>query len=180
MKLPRPISIDEMLSITGGQVRVIGDVSRKIEGINEIHAVEPGDVTYVDHPKYYDQVLKGKASFVFIDREPEDACGKTLLVCEDPYTPYIALVRHYRQFVPQNVCVHPSARIGKGTVLQPGVFVGPDVQIGEDCIIHANVSIYDHTTIGDRVIIHSNSVIGADAFYFKHRTSRWDKLDSCG
>ena len=180
MKLPQPISIDELLSIVGGSIRVVGDRHRKIEGINEIHAVEPGDVTFVDHPKYYDSVLKGNATFVFIDKEPDETYGKTLLVCEDPYTPYVTLVRYYRQFEPQNVFVHPSAIIGEGTVLQPGVFVGPEVRIGKNCIIHANVSIYDHTTIGDHVVIHANSVIGADAFYFKHRTERWDKLDSCG
>ena len=180
MRLPKPISVDELLSIVGGQIKVVGDSQRKIEGINEIHAVEPGDVTYVDHPKYYESVLKGNATFVFIDKEPEESYGKTLLVCEDPYTPYIALVRHYRHFEPQNACIHPSAQIGEGTVIQPGVFIGPEVRIGKNCIIHANVSIYDHSVIGDEVVIHSNSVIGADAFYFKHRTERWDKLDSCG
>jgi UDP-3-O-[3-hydroxymyristoyl] glucosamine N-acyltransferase len=180
MKLPQPISIDELLSIVGGQIRVVGDQNRKVEGINEIHAVEPGDVTYVDHPKYYETVLKGNATFVFIDKEPEETYGKTLLVCEDPYTPYVTLVRRFRRFVPQNASIHPSAQIGEGTVIQPGVLIGPEVRIGKNCIIHANVSIYDHTVIGDEVVIHSNSVIGADAFYFKHRTERWDKLDSCG
>ncbi|MBO7624999.1 MAG: UDP-3-O-(3-hydroxymyristoyl)glucosamine N-acyltransferase [Bacteroidales bacterium] len=180
MKLPQPITVDEMLSIVGGRIKVVGDTHRKIEGINEIHAVQPGDVTYVDHPKYYDSVLKGNATFVFIDKVPDESYGKTLLVCDDPYTPYVALVRHYRRFEPQNACIHPSAQIGEGTVIQPGVFIGPEVRIGKNCIIHANVSIYDHTVIGDEVVIHSNSVIGADAFYFKHRTERWDKLDSCG
>ena len=180
MKFPKPISVDELLRIVGGDIRVMGDTDRMVCGINEIHAVEEGDVTFVDHPKYYDSVLKGNASFVFIDREPQQSFGKTLFICEDPYTPYIALVRHFRQFVPQNQMIHPSAQIGEGTVIQPGVFVGPEVKIGKNCIIHANVSIYDHTTIGDNVIIQSNSVIGGDAFYFKHRTDRWDKLYSCG
>lgn len=180
MKFPKPISIDELRSIVGVPLTVIGDTQRSVEGLNEIHAVEEGDVTFVDHPKYYDAVLNGKASFVFIDREPESACGKTLLVCEDPFTPYQALVRHFRQFVPQNVFVHPSAQIGEGTVLQPGVFVGTDVRIGKNCIIHSNVSIYDHTVIGDNVVIQANSVIGGDAFYFKRRPDRWDKMISCG
>ncbi len=180
MKLPKPISVEEMLSIVGGKIEVVGKVDRMVEGVNEIHAVEEGDVTFVDHPKYYDAVLKGKASFIFIDKVPEETYGKTLLVCEDPYTPYVTLVKHYRRFIPQAAAVHPSAVIGEGTVLQPGVFVGPDVVIGKNCIVHANVSIYDHTTIGDNVIIQANSVIGADAFYFKHRPEKWDKLESCG
>lgn len=180
MKLPQPITVEEMLAITGGQIQVVGNIGQKIEGLNEIHATEVGDVTFVDSPKYYDFVLKGKASFVFIDRIPDETYGKTLFVCEDPYTPYMALVRHYRPFVPQTLYVHPSAQIGEGSVLQPGVFVGPDVKIGKNCILHANVSIYDHCTLGDNVVIQANSVIGGDAFYYKHREQRWDKLDSCG
>lgn len=180
MKFPQPISVDELLRIVGGQIQVLGDTGCMVKGVNEIHAVEEGDVTFVDHPKYYDSVLKGKSSFVFIDRVPEESYGKTLFVCEDPYTPYIALVKHFRKFNPQTQMIHPSAKIGEGTVIQPGVFIGEEVVIGKNCIIHANVSIYDHTTIGDNVVIQSNSVIGGDAFYFKHRTDRWDKLYSCG
>ncbi len=30
-----------------------GDPELPITGLNEIHMVEPGDLTFVDHPKYY-------------------------------------------------------------------------------------------------------------------------------
>ena len=76
--------------------------------------------------------------------------------------------------------ISPSARLGKGTVVQPGTFIGNNVTIGKDCLIHANVSIYDHCVIGDRVILHSGSVIGADAYYFQRRHDGWKKLESCG
>lgn len=70
--------------------------------------------------------------------------------------------------------------IGKGTVIQPGVFVGNHVTIGEDCLIHPNVIIYDHTIIGDRVTVHSGTVLGADAFYYKNRPEAYDQLKSSG
>jgi len=76
--------------------------------------------------------------------------------------------------------VSPTAKIGEGTVIQPGAFIGNHVEIGRNCIIHANVSIYDHTVIGNNVIIHSGSVIGADAYYYQKRAEGYKKLESCG
>jgi UDP-3-O-[3-hydroxymyristoyl] glucosamine N-acyltransferase len=76
--------------------------------------------------------------------------------------------------------VSPTARIGEGTVIQPGAFVGNHVRIGKNCIIHANASIYDHTVIGNNVIIHSGAVIGADAYYFQRRPEGYKKMESCG
>ena len=33
----------------------VGAENFPIFGINEIHVVEPGDIVFVDHPKYYDK-----------------------------------------------------------------------------------------------------------------------------
>ncbi len=40
---------------------VIGDESLIVTGINEIHRVEPGDLVFVDHPKYYEKALNSAA-----------------------------------------------------------------------------------------------------------------------
>jgi len=180
MKFNNPLSPDEILQIVGGNVKVIGDKNVKITGINEIHGVERGDITFVDHPKYYEKALTSNADFVIINIEPEERFGKTIFVSEDPFTDYVKIVKYNRKFIPQDSFIHPDAQIGEGTFIQPGVFVGCNVKIGKNCIIHSNVSIYDHTTIGDNVIIQGNSVIGGDAFYFKRRPDCWDKLVSCG
>ncbi|MFM2208165.1 MAG: hypothetical protein RL213_2140 [Bacteroidota bacterium] len=160
--------------------RVIGDAAASVEGINEIHKVEPGDITFVDHPKYYDKALQSAATYVIINKEVPPPVGKSLLFSEDPFAAYTAIVRRYRTFEPSSSPVSATAQIGEGTVLQPGVFVGHHVRIGRNCLIHSNVSIYDHTVIGDDVIIHANTVIGADAFYFKRRPEGYDKMYSCG
>jgi UDP-3-O-[3-hydroxymyristoyl] glucosamine N-acyltransferase len=73
--------------------------------------------------------------------------------------------------------ISPSAEIGEGTIIQPGVFIGNHVKIGNNCLIHANVSIYDHSIIGDNVIIHSGTVIGADAFYFQRKPHGYANLN---
>jgi UDP-3-O-[3-hydroxymyristoyl] glucosamine N-acyltransferase len=178
MKFPHAVPLQQLAALTA--TRILGDGSRMVSGINEIHCVEEGDITFVDHPKYYEKALGSRASFVIINKEVAPPDGKSLLFAEDPFSVYIRIVREFRSFHPQRPLVHPSAVIGEGTVLQPNVFVGENVTIGRHCLIHANVSIYDHTVIGDDVVIHSGAVIGADAFYFKRRPDRYEKMLSCG
>lgn len=178
MKFPAAVPLQQLAQLTGS--RVMGDGSMTVTGINEIHKVEAGDITFVDHPKYYDKALQSNAGFVIINKEVDVPQGKALLFSEDPFTAYNTIVKKFRRFVPSSSAVSETAIIGEGTIIQPGAFIGQHVVIGKNCIIHSNVSIYDHTIIGDDVIIHSSTVIGADAFYFKRRPEGYDKMISCG
>ncbi len=162
---------------------IVGDAGIKATGINEIHKVTPGDISFVDFEKYYAKCLHSAASIIIIDKKVSCPEGKALLVCADPFAAYVKIVKHFRSLKPQKEMIHPDAVIGEDTIIQPGVFIGPDVRIGNNCLIHANVSIYDHVEIGSNVIIHSGTVIGSEAFYYKRRKERavqYDKLESCG
>ncbi len=178
MKFPNPLTLAEAAELTGA--KAIGDKSFLVTGLNEIHMVEPGDVTFVDHPKYYDKALNSAATTILINKEVEAPAGKALLVHNDPFVAFRILIRHFRPFVPSSASIAESAVIGKGTIIQPGVFIGNNVTIGENCLIHANVSIYDHTSIGNEVVIHSGAVIGADAYYFQKKPEGFRKFESCG
>lgn len=180
MKFQTPLTIDELCAIIGGKRVVKGNTRIKITGINEIHSVEPGNLSFVDHPKYYEKVLNSLASVVLINKETEVPEGKAIIITEDPLDDYLKVVEHFVKFHPQKEPINKNAVIGEGTIIQPNVFIGDNVKIGKNCIIHSNVSIYSDTTIGDNVIIHSGSVIGADAFYFQKRENGWKKLLSCG
>lgn len=178
MKFSSPVSLQSLASLTNSTVK--GDGTKSVHGINEIHKVNEGDITFVDHPKYYDKALSSAATFVIINKDVEVPQGKALLIHDDPFSAYISIVKAHRKFSPQHKNVSSSAVIGEGTIIQPGAFVGENVIIGKDCIIHSNVSIYDHTIIGDRVTIHAGAVLGADAFYFKRRPTHYEKMVSCG
>ena len=148
--------------------------------MNEIHMVENGDLTFVDHPKYYAKALNSNATTIIINKEVECPVGKALLISEKPFDDYVSLAMHFRPFERAVSAISASAVIGEGTVIQPGAFVGNHVMIGKNCIIHANASIYDHSVIGNHVIIHSGAVIGADAYYYQKRRDGYKKLESCG
>ena len=180
MKFTKKLTVNQIIEIIKHEVTVKGELNNMISGINEIHSVEEGDISFVDHQKYYDKVLNSKASAIIINKDVEPPHGKTVFIVDDPLQCFLNIVQHFVKFTPQNTAIHPSAKIGEGTVIQPNVFIGEDVVIGENCIIHANVSIYANTEIGNNVTIHSNSTIGGDACYFQKRDTGWVKLTSCG
>ncbi len=178
MKLTRPYSLAEMAEFLGCEFA--GPADHIITGINEIHVVEPGDIVFVDHHKYYDKALESAATTVLINKSVDVPTGKGLLISDDPFRDFNAITKAFRPFIPANASVSPTATIGEGTVIQPNAFVGNNVTIGKNCIIHSNVSIYDNTIIGDDVILHANVVLGADAFYYKKRPGGYDRLLSGG
>jgi UDP-3-O-[3-hydroxymyristoyl] glucosamine N-acyltransferase len=178
MQFPTPFSLHEIASFLGAEFA--GDPEFLITGINEIHMVAPGDLTFVDHPKYYSKALHSKATVIIINQKLEAPEGKVLIYSNDPFADYVKLVNKFCPFLPSNSAISPSAQIGEGTIIQPGAFIGNHVIIGKNCIIHSNVSIYDQCILGDQVIIHSNSVIGADAYYFQKKPDGYRKLESCG
>jgi len=178
MKFPREHSLKEIAALI--ECDYVGHDDFPVQGMNEIHVVTPGDIVFVDHPKYYDKALESAATIVLINKEVECPEGKALLVSDDPFRDFNTLTRHFKPFQKLNNTVSDSAEIGEGTVIQPNAVIGNHVKIGKNCLIQPNVTIGDHCVIGDNVIIQSGTVLGGDAFYYKKRKEGFDKLLSGG
>lgn len=177
MKLPRKHTLQEIATLINAQY--VGANDFAITGVNEIHMVEAGDITFVNVEKYYKKALGSAATTVIIDKEVECPEGKTLLVSDDPFRDYTFLCKHFCPTpVPQVKAYHvgKNVSIGENTIIHPGVAISDNVNIGNNCIIYPNVVIYHDTVIGDDVIIHANTSIGGDAFYY----SNYQKMHSCG
>lgn len=178
MKLPLAYTLKDIAAII--DVQFAGDPEHKVTGLNEIHMVEEGDIVFVDHPKYYDKALKSRATTILINKSVDCPPGKALLISEDPFRDYNKLVRHFYPINYSSTPLSSNAKIGLNTVLMPGVYLGNNVTIGDNCVLHPNVVVYNDCHIGNNVIIHANAVIGADAFYYKKRPEKFDKMISCG
>ncbi|RXG30200.1 UDP-3-O-(3-hydroxymyristoyl)glucosamine N-acyltransferase [Leeuwenhoekiella palythoae] len=178
MKFPQKHSLEQIATILG--VEYVGAADFPVLGMNEIHVVEPGDIVFVDHPKYYDKALASAATVVLINKKVACPAGKALLISEDPFSDFNKLTKFFKPFEKATSSIATTATIGEGTIIQPNCFIGHNVKIGRDCLIHANVTIYDNAIIGDGVTIHSGTVLGADAFYYKKRETGFDKLLSGG
>ena len=178
MKFPRTHSLKEIATIISS--KFVGDSNFPIHGMNEIHVVEPGDIVFVDHPKYYEKALNSAATIILINKEVDCPTGKALLISDDPFRDFNVLTKHFKPFVASNTAISNTASIGENTIIQPNTFIGNNVRIGKNCLIHANVSIYDDCIIGNNVTIHAGTILGADAFYYKKRSEGWDKFLSSG
>ncbi|WP_417443961.1 UDP-3-O-(3-hydroxymyristoyl)glucosamine N-acyltransferase [Joostella sp.] len=178
MKFPQKHTLKQIATILSCDY--VGPDDFPVTGMNEIHVVEPGDIVFVDHPKYYDKALESAATVVLINKEVECPPNKGLLISDDPFRDFNTLTTFFKPFEKATATIAFSAKIGEGTVVQPGAFIGNNVVIGKNCLIHSNVSVYDNCILGDNITIHAGTVLGADAFYYKNRPEGFDKLLSGG
>lgn len=178
MKFSSPHNLSQIAKLINA--KYIGAEDFPALGMNEIHVVEPGDIVFVDHPKYYDKALQSDATIVLINKEVECPKGKALLISDDPFRDFNKLTQYFKPFESSNVAIASSAKIGKNTIVQPNCFIGNNVVIGDHCVIHPNVIIYDDAIIGNHVTIHAGAVLGASAFYYKNRPEGYDQLLSGG
>lgn len=178
MKFDRPITASDLAAKLHAEC--VGNWGIQLTGINEIHRVEVGDITFCDSAKYIKPALESAASCVLVKERFEVPEGKVLLIVEKPFDVFTQLCKEARGNYHSNEMISRTAIIGEGSEVMPGVFLGNHVRIGTNCIIHPNVTIYDGCTIGNNVIIHSGTVIGADAFYYQRSADGYKKLNSCG
>ncbi len=177
MKFHQPQTLHSIAEIIGA--RYIGSSDFPVFGTNEIHRVTPGDIVFVNHPKYYDKALDSAATVILIDKEVECPEGKALLISDDPFRDFNLINLHFTKLNNFRDELH-NVEIGEGSFIHPTAVLGNDVKIGKNCHIFPNVVIGDRTVIGDHVIIQANTVIGGDAFYYRKLNGNFDRLVSVG
>lgn len=179
MKLQKPESITALAKMLNA--KLIGNQKLMVTGVNEIHKVEEGDITFVDHPKYYKKALYSKASAIIIDSYTDKyPDGKALLVLDAPFDAYLGLVNKFKKETYTFNQQAAKYKSGKNCSIAVNASIGDRVEMGDNCTIHNGVVIYNNCKLGNNVTIHSNTVIGADAFYYKKKTNYYDKMISCG
>lgn len=178
MKFDAPIPVKEIASWIGATI--IGDQESMAEGINEIHKVRNGDVTFVDLPKYFNVSLQSHASIIIVPSPMACPPEKTLLVVDQPFLAYEFIINKFRPIMALNAEGLENFNIDPSTIIEAGAIIGQNVTIGKNCHIHAGAIIRPYSYLGDRVIIHSGAVIGAQAFYFKKWPDHYQAWTGCG
>lgn len=178
MKLDEPWKVKDLALII--KAEVIGDGNTEITGINEIHQVGAGDLTFVDVEKYYNACLSSNATAILINKRMTPPKGKVLLYLENPFWGYNSLALKFRPIRPLYGPIGESCNISKDCIIEPNVMIGHHVSIGKNVHLQANSVIGDYTIIGDNVLIQYGAIIGADGFYFKKTKDGYQKWRSCG
>lgn len=173
-----PVSVRDLA--TAYNLEIVGDADIMALGINEIHKVRPGDITFVDIEKYYQKSLQSAATIIIINKYVPCPEGKVLLISDDPFSVYNQLVWKNRPFQPLLEERGNHIFVGEGSIVEHGVHIGHQVRIGSNCYIQAGSYIGDNTVIGNHVNIQAGALIGTDAFYFKKIDGKYFKWRSGG
>ena len=164
-------------------------------------------VSFLANPRYVERLGAAKVAAVIVARDV-DTGDHTALVADDPYFAFreAMVALHGWRGHPEEVAadrdgsrlVHPSARIGSGSrvqplavicdgvtigrdcVIYPHTFVAPGVVIGDGCVLYAGVTIYDDCVLGDRVTLHAGCCIGQDGFGYATHEGTHLKIPPAG
>jgi len=176
------------LSELAGRIdaELIGDGAIEVTSVGPLDCAKPGQVSFLANAKYMKQLETTLAAAVIVgknmrvDRVP-------LLVTRDPYYAFsrtIVALHGYRKHpfagIHPHATIEPTASVGKGTIIYPGVYVGARAKIGNDSILYPNVVVYDDCVIGDRCIIHAGAIIGADGYGFALNDGEHHKIPQIG
>ena len=193
----------EIADIVGGTL--VGNADEPVTGVSGIREAQPGDLTFIGHPRYLAAAKNTRASVIIVPRD---------LVVESPHTlvrvdnPSVAFTRIVERSAPAPVrptpgihslaCVAPSAKLGadvavgafavieEGAVIGDrsfigaGCYIGHESVIGADCLIYPRVTMRERTRLGQRVILHSGVVLGADGFGFETIRGERQKVPQIG
>lgn len=189
-----PHSVQEIAEILG--CSFAGSPTIQATGINEIHRLAPGDITFTDVPKYYRKALESPASIILINQEIDPPPGKALIFTPFPFRDFNRLLEYFQPTIlptfpsvpaqAQGVTFGQNVVIGENTYIEAGchighnVVIGPNSYIGRDTYIYPNVTIGPYTYIGSHVVIQSGCVIGGEAFYYKRTPGGSERLLSKG
>jgi UDP-3-O-[3-hydroxymyristoyl] glucosamine N-acyltransferase len=184
-------TIDQVAAMLGGQVK--GNGNDKINMLAKIQEAKNGQIAFLSNPKYEQYIYTTQATAVIVkkDFQPRKEVHSTLILVDDPYTSFTALLEQYHKMITfqktgieqpsfigekstvgNNIYrgafsyIGSNVKIGNDVKLYPHVFIGDNVVIGDHTVLYANVKIYAGSRIGNNCVIHSGTVIGSDGFGF--------------
>ncbi|MDE3177815.1 MAG: UDP-3-O-(3-hydroxymyristoyl)glucosamine N-acyltransferase [Pseudomonadota bacterium] len=164
-------TLSEIAAWTGAS---LADPSRAAERIGDVAAIDaagPGDLTFLDNPRYLPQLAATRAAAVFVHAKYAGATPPACAALVTPQ-PYRAIAETMAKLFPSAARpasgfeergvsaaahVHPTARLEANVIVDPGAVIGPEAEIGAGAMIGANA------VIGPRVRIGRDAAIGANA-----------------
>lgn len=196
------LTLAKVIEITGAKPSANADLNAKIYGVATLDRANPDTISFLTSGSYIDKFLASKTGYCLMDEKNAEKApqGMVTLVHKNPYFCYSQIADAFYETKKakfSDKMIHPSAKIGEGSMIAPGVFIGENVEIGKNCFIGPNASILDGCQIGDNCIINANAVIsftvignnsvffsgakiGQDGFGFAHNAGVNHKIIQLG
>jgi UDP-3-O-[3-hydroxymyristoyl] glucosamine N-acyltransferase len=186
-----------------------GAGSKPITGVADIQQATETELTYVSSDQFVKYLPETRAAAVIIQKRVRLSADAVLRVptmtVDDAELAIARVLELFAPPVPRPPVgvdaaarVHPTAtigdavaigfnvhigrrsRIGRGSVLHPGVYIGDDVTIGENCELFPGTVVRERCTLGNRVVLHAGAIIGSDGFGYRWDGSKHAKVPQIG
>lgn len=173
---------------------------RVISEVKPLEEAGAASVSFLANRRYVGKAKESPAGLILVDAVV-DLADRPVLRVKHPYWSFAQAIRwlHPEQVAEwSDTPVHPTAVLGEGSRIFPGVTVGartllgrqcvlhPGVHIGDDCVLgdgcelFPGVVLYRRTRLGNRVTIHANAVLGSDGYGYVLIEGRHDKIPQVG
>lgn len=168
-----PLSIAEIVALTGAEPRAGADLSRTVSAIAPLERAGPEDLSFIADGKFADALASTRAGAVLTTRRfaSQVPAGAAAMVVGKPYEAFVAAARklYPASLRPTSVFgtvgvasganVHASATLGGGVTVDPGAVIGPRAVIGAGTLIGANAVIGPQVEIGADCAIGSGCTV---------------------
>ena len=152
----------EIADLTGAELRAGARRDRLITDVAPLDFAGPGDLTFLDKPKYTDALASTRAGACltterFARSAPD---GLAVLCTAEPFGAFVAVARKLfpdamrpsslfeATGVAPGAIVHSTARVENGVTIDPGAVIGPRAAIGAGTVIGATAVIGPGVHIG--------------------------------
>ena len=166
---PEGLTAQEIAALTGAVLR--GSADRRIGGLAPLDRASPGDLSFMQSPKYLAQFTATQAGICLTTEKfaAKAPAHVAVLVTPAPYRAFVAVAQKLypgamrpsslfeASGVSASALVHPSARLESGVVIDPAAVIGPRAEIGAGTVVAPGA------VIGPDVRIGRGCVIGASA-----------------
>jgi UDP-3-O-[3-hydroxymyristoyl] glucosamine N-acyltransferase len=143
------LTVREIADLAEGAPEPSTDMDRRITGIAALDLAGPRDLSFLDNPKYADQLAATQAGACLTSRRfaGQAPAGLAVLVAAEPYRAFVTVARMLfpdalrpsslfaGETVAAGAFVHASARLESGVVVDPTAVVGPRAEIGSGSVI---------------------------------------------
>jgi UDP-3-O-[3-hydroxymyristoyl] glucosamine N-acyltransferase len=165
------VLIRDIVALTGATAMEGAPLDLVIKDIAPLDRAGPGDLTFIDKPRFSDQLKSTRASACLSSERFAQQVPAGIVTLKTR-SPYRALVAVARKLFPASLRpspfgsgagvspaanVHPDARLEDSVTVEAGAFVGPDAEIGSGSLISPAA------VIGPGVRIGRDSAIGPGA-----------------
>jgi UDP-3-O-[3-hydroxymyristoyl] glucosamine N-acyltransferase len=176
--------VREIAALLNAQWEGQGD--RDIRRVADLDSAQADEIAFAAGRKAAAAARRSLAGCLIVPLDFENDGRRTIIRSSQPRAAIAAVIHRLHPKKRPPAGVHPTAVIGRDTVIGEGAsigantVIGDNVRIGEHAVIYPNVTIYDDVSIGCRTVVHAGAVIGADGFGFILREGAYENFPQVG